>query len=100
MVTTVGNAADAYLNTLKQGKESGAAPLDGPSFGDLLKETVGDAVAAQRKSEQVSASAVMGKANTTDVLEALNNAEMSLTKVLAIRDRLVQAFNELMRQPI
>lgn len=105
-MTTIGNAASvagAYLNTAKQ--FSGAQPQEvggdgGVSFGDLLTQGMKGAMDAQHTSENVSAAALMGQANMTDVLAAVNNAELALTSVLAIRDKLVQAYDTLMREQI
>jgi flagellar hook-basal body complex protein FliE len=72
----------------------------GPSFGSLVQEAVKATVDAQKKSEKVSAQAVVGKADMTDVVMAVNNAEMTLQSVVAIRDKVVSAYQEIMRMPI
>ena len=97
------DASNAYLNILKQvggGAEAKTAPAGGPSFGDVLKSSVESAIGAQHKSEQVSAAAITGNANMTEVLKAVNDAELALNTVLAVRDRLVQAYDEIMRTPV
>jgi flagellar hook-basal body complex protein FliE len=100
-MTTVNNAITAYANTAKQlsgGAE--AQPVSGVSFGDMLEQGMKSAIDAQHNSEKVSAAAVMGNANMTDVLQAVNNAELALNAVLAIRDKLVQAYESLERTQI
>ena len=42
----------------------------------------------------------LGQADMTDVLQAVNDAEIALNTVLAVRDRVVQAYQEIMRTPI
>lgn len=96
------DVSNAYLNTLKQasGADAKTKQVDGPSFGDVLKSSVQSAIDAQHNSEKVSAAAVTGNANMTEVLQAVNDAEMALNTVLALRDRLVQAYEQVMRTPV
>lgn len=97
-MTNVTTAAGAYANTLKQLQGNDAQPAStGPSFGDILKESVTNAIDAQHQSEQVSAKALVGKADMTEVLQSVNDAEVALNTVLAIRDRVVQAYDTIMR---
>jgi flagellar hook-basal body complex protein FliE len=72
----------------------------GPSFGSMVKEAVQSAIATQKHSAEVSDAAVKGKANMTDVVLAVNNAETTLQSVIAVRDKVVSAYQEIMRMPI
>lgn len=103
-MANINQASNAYLNALNQMKSGGeaapAAPADGPSFGDLLKGGVQSAIEAQHASEKTSANALLGKADMTEVLQAVTDAEMALNTVLAVRDRVVQAYEQVMRTPI
>lgn len=99
--------AQAYKDAIARIKQGMAMPgsektagQQGPNFADVLKNTIRDTVEAQRNSERVSAAAVAGKANITDVLQAVTEAEMSLSTVLAVRDRVIRAYEEVMRSPI
>ncbi len=101
----VKGAAGAYINALEQMNKSvpsqdSNSDINGTSFGDMLKTSLNSAVDAQHTSEKVSASAVMGQANITDVLQAVTEAEMKLDTVLAIRDRVISAYEQIMRSPI
>ncbi|MAS88042.1 MAG: flagellar hook-basal body complex protein FliE [Micavibrio sp.] len=69
----------------------------GASFADLMKEGINQTIAAQRKSEEMSAKAVTGDADLTEVVSAITKAELALDTVLAVRDRLVSSFQEIMR---
>jgi len=94
-------AINAYLNTSKiTDKGISAEGDDKFSFGNLIKNTIDQVVATQKKSEAVSAAAVTGKANLTDVVQAVTEAEMTLQTVMAVRDRLVGAYQDIMRMPI
>lgn len=103
----VSKAAAAYTNALKnaQGQagatgQDAAKPGNGPSFGDLMTNAVENAIDAQHNSEQVSAEAVVGKADLTDVVQAVTNAELTLNTVIAVRDRVINAYNQIMRMPV
>lgn len=107
-MVNINDAAGAYLNTLKQVQGGAAAdvakgnaiPAGAPSFGDILKQSAQTAIDSQHRAEKTSASALLGQADMTDVLQAVNDAEVALNTVLAVRDRVVQAYQEIMRTPI
>ena len=44
--------------------------------------------------------AISGGGNLTDVVTALSHAEMTLQTATAIRDRVVQAYQDIMKMPI
>jgi flagellar hook-basal body complex protein FliE len=96
------DAASAY------GKVSGAALAgsgaggiaSGGSFGELLKGMVGDVAEATRKSETVAAEALAHKAGVVDVVTEVSNAEMVVNTVVAVRDKVIQAYQDIMRMPI
>lgn len=104
-MANINDALGAYAATAKTalGNDAAAAAnktSDGPSFGEVLKASVTSAVEAQHKSEEVSAKAIVGQADMTEVLQAVNDAELALNSVLAVRDRVVQAYESVMRTPI
>lgn len=105
-MTTVASPASVALNTMKnllggegQAQDAGNG-AGGPSFGDILKTSLNSAIDAQHTSEKVSAAALVGKASMTDVLQAVNSAELALNTVLAIRDKVVTAYQSIMQTPI
>jgi flagellar hook-basal body complex protein FliE len=96
-------AAQAYANVQKAaGLETGAAPAasaDG-GFGAMLKAVMSDTVQASRHAETQMAAQVQGKAELVDVVTALSAAETSLETVMAVRDQVISAYQEIMRMPI
>jgi flagellar hook-basal body complex protein FliE len=101
MVDKVSQAIGAYLNTSKiANKAVSAGEDDSFSFGSMIKGAIDQVVRTQKKSEAMSAQAVLGKANLTDVVQAVTDAEMTLQTVMTVRDRLVSAYQEIMRMPI
>lgn len=100
-MANVSDVSGKVLNGLQQLNKPAAQPaVDGASFGDVLKQSLQGAIDAQHKSEQVSAASLVGKADMTEVLQAVNNAQLALNTVLAVRDRLVQAYEQIMRTSI
>lgn len=76
----------------------GAVP--GKTFAALVAENLEDAVAAGRRSEAVSSQAAVGAADLQDLVEAVNAAELSLQSVVAVRDRIIGAYQDILRMPI
>ncbi len=70
---------------------AGASAGDG-SFGTMVKDFLGDAVSAVREGEKSAGSAASGKADLASVITAMNNAEIMLTEITAIRDKVISAY--------
>jgi len=96
------SAAKAYANMQKAtGVEGGAAATTGAGgFGEMLKSAMTDAVQASRHAESQMAAQVQGKAELVDVVTAISAAETSLETVMAVRDQVISAYQEIMRMPI
>lgn len=97
-------AISAYANTAKiAGGAGGIEARDnkgGESFADMIKAGVQELVDTQKTSEAVSAQAVTGKADLTDVVRAVTEAEITLQTVVAVRDKMIAAYQEIMRMPM
>ena len=80
------------------------APAAGASQGASFMNMVGDALkgvaASGYKSEAVATRALAGKADVTDVVTAVGNAEMALNAVVAVRDRAISAYQDIIKMPI
>lgn len=102
------DATNAYTQALGRSATGGSEPFGleeakaGPnaSFGEMLGNMFDTAVEASRKSEAVSAQSIQGKADLIDVVTAVNNAEMAVETLVAVRDRVVSAYQEILRMPI
>ncbi len=78
----------------------GAGAATGPDFGQLLNQVMTDAIGASRHAETQMAAQVQGKAQLVDVVTAISSAEASLETVIAVRDQVISAYQEIMRMPI
>ena len=78
----------------------GGAGDVGGSFADVLKGVMTDAVASTRAAETQMAAGVQGKADLVNVVTAISSAEASLETMMAVRDQVISAYQEIMRMPI
>lgn len=90
-------AAEAYQRSDDSDSGTGAA---GESFGAALEHAVGGAIAQGHAADQQATAAIAGNGNITEVVTALARAELALQSATAIRDRVVSAYQEIMRMPI
>ena len=86
-------AASAYRTA------SGPAPA-GEGFGGALKRAIEGAVEAGRQADVASTGAMLGQVSVTDTVLAVSRAEMALQTAVAVRDRVVSAYQDVMRMPI
>jgi len=98
-------AANAYAAAQKaMGVDPGAAGAEvmapGGGFGDILKSAMADVMKSTKTAETQMANQVQGKAQLIDVVTAVSSAEQSLSTVMAIRDQVISAYQEIMRMPI
>ena len=70
------------------------------SFGDMLSQVASDAVGTLRKGEATAISGIEGKASVQQVVEAVMNAQQTLQTAIAIRDKVVAAYQEISRMAI
>ncbi len=76
------------------------AAAGGPNFADLVKDAVSRSTDVLRESEAVSVRALTKDAGLTEIVTAVSNAEFTLQTVVAVRDRMIQAYQEIMKMPI
>lgn len=109
-MTPTGFAAGAYSATQQLGRgaalkglaaagSAGAAPA-AQGFGELLSNALGNVAESGRKAEAQAASAVGGKGNIVDVVTAVAESETAIQTLVAVRDRVIAAYEEIMRMQI
>jgi flagellar hook-basal body complex protein FliE len=69
-------------------------------FDSVIKQVATDAIGTLKAGEAASISAVQGKESTRRVVEALMSAEQALQTAVAVRDKVVQAYQEVVRMSI
>ncbi len=104
-ITSVNQRAlSAYGAAQRRGEAAGAAPEPAasaaPRFESLLRAELKGMGDALRGGEAKALDALSGRASLQQVVEAVTEAELSLQKVTAVRDRVISAYQEIMRMPI
>lgn len=95
------DAVNAYANAGRMATpEAAPGSAPGEGFGDMLRKAANGVIDTISKGEQASVQAAMGKADLAQVTEAINNSQVAVQTVVAIRDRVVQAYQDIMRMPI
>jgi Flagellar hook-basal body protein len=80
------------------GLQGGTAP--GSSFADMVQSSLNQAIQQQRGAETQAISAVSGRGDLTAVVTSVAEAEVALQAVVAVRDRVVEAYKDILRMPI
>jgi flagellar hook-basal body complex protein FliE len=102
---SLGQAARLYAQNklFGQGLTNGpsqSANVSGPTFGEFMKDVANASIETLRRSEAVSIAGTKGKASAQQVVEAVMAAEVTLQSAIAIRDKMVQAYQEILRMPV
>jgi flagellar hook-basal body complex protein FliE len=73
----------------------------GGSFGDFLEKAINETVSSGKASEkQMATSAATKDGNLVDVVTSVAEAETTLQTVVAVRDKVISAYQDIMRMPI
>ena len=67
---------------------------------DRVQSALGDTAGALQASEAAAAGVAAGEASLVDVVTAVSAAEVSLEAAIAVRNRVIEAYQEIMRMPI
>jgi flagellar hook-basal body complex protein FliE len=91
----------AYQNTDSgpSTAQSGASD-QGDSFSSLLGRALDGAIATGTHADAQTAQAISGHGDLTQVVTAVSQAELALQTTVAVRDRVLQAYQDIMKMPI
>jgi flagellar hook-basal body complex protein FliE len=99
-------AAAAYQSVAKMGASAtstgmtpGAESAAG-GFGQFLTDALKDSISTMKQGEKIAGANIAGKADIVDVVNAVNQAELTLDTVVAVRDKVVSAYQSIMNMPI
>lgn len=94
-------AANAYSALARL---TGAGPTraegDAGGFGNMLKDALTSVAEAGKKSDTQTQAVAAGKGNMVDVVTAVAETEVAIDAVVSVRDRVIQAYEEIMKMPI
>ncbi len=94
-ITGIGSLSGA-VGTVRPSVAAGA----GTDFADALKAAAGEAVQTLQKSEMTAIAGIQGKADIQTVVDQVMAAERTLSTTMAIRNKLVAAWQEISRMQI
>lgn len=87
------NPGARAIDTAGSAGKTGAA-------GNAVAEGIGDFRAALQQAEQTAIQTAVSGADPHAMVQALSNAELMLDAVVTIRDKVVEAYQELLRMPV
>lgn|SRR5690554_5453423 len=95
-------AARAYGSTDALSSGSGPNPVRSQrvSFGEFMENALTTSRNSLQQAESAQLQGLRGDLATQDVVQAVMAAELTVQTVTAVRDRAVQAYQELLRMPI
>lgn len=112
-ISSFAQAVNAYKSAMKSaesmmgtpsassaGEASVALPAGKPSFGQLVGDALQTSKQGAYKAEAISTQGLLGKADLTDVITAVSNAELTLNTVVTVRDRMINAYQDIIKMPI
>ena len=104
-MSTPAIAANAYASLARLtdpaaglAKATGGGEAGG--FSDMLKQAIGAVTEAGRTSDTQAQTLAVGKANIVDVVTAVAETEVAVSALVSVRDKVVHAYEEIMRMPI
>jgi flagellar hook-basal body complex protein FliE len=97
-IAPIANAAYQAASKLGSAGQAGAAQSSG--FGDFLSSAMKDAIGTMKAGEQAASQQAAGKGDIVNVVNAVNQAEITLDTVVAVRDKVIQAYQSIMQMPI
>lgn len=97
-------AAGAYAASQKLATGGGRPAVSGAggeSFADLLGRAVGSVSESGRQADAVKRAAAAGtRPEFVDMVTAIAESEAALETLVAVRDKAIQAYDDIMRMPI
>jgi flagellar hook-basal body complex protein FliE len=100
-VSAAYNNASRLIQDQAKGSANGLGQgTQGSDFGKILSDQLQSVMDAGKKSDQLSMDMVNGKANVVDVVTAISQTELAMESMVAVRDKVISAYQEIMRMPI
>ena len=97
-------AAQIYADIAKVGanapRTENAAEAAKPNFAEMVKTAVSTTQESLKAGESAAASVAAGEADLVDVVTAVSAAEVSLEAAIAVRNRVIEAYQQILRMPI
>lgn len=101
MDPVVSRALAGYAQTpAPAGRRSDQAAEPATDFASFFREVAKQSIASIREGEHAAIQGMQGQLDAQAVVEAVAAAELTVQTVTAVRDRVIEAYQELTRMPI
>src|SRR3569833_1506778 len=95
-----GNASKLIADAAKPSSGALGQAGQAPDFGKLLADQVQGVIDSGKASDKMSLDLLNGKANVVDVVTAVSQTQLAMESMVAVRDKVISAYEEIMRMPI
>lgn len=99
-VSAYRDAASSVREAGRTGQVADSGESSGAEFANMVKDSLSNAVETGEHAEQMTMARIAGEASTMDVVTAVANAQHTLETVVAVRDKVLNAYQEILRMPI
>lgn len=82
------------------GAAGAAGATAGPDFSQMVSQAMNNTVTDSRSAESQITAQVQGKSNLIDVVDAISSAQTSLTTMIAVRNQMIQSYQQIMNMAI
>jgi flagellar hook-basal body complex protein FliE len=100
MASPIAGIGLANPGALGKGAPVAKSSESGSSFADLVRGVAKQTLEATNQGEVKALGAVSKDASLVDVVTAVTNAEVALETAVAVRDKVIAAYQEIIRMPI
>jgi flagellar hook-basal body complex protein FliE len=108
LTMTPSGAAGAYarvqsgssVDSAVGGIDAGSSASDGSGFGSTLQRALEGVVQTSHEADAKAMEGISGEGNITDVVMAVSRAQLALQSTVAIRDKVVQSYQDVMKMSI
>jgi len=96
----INQAINAYQSAARAADAEQSKSTGGDEFGSLVKSAIQEAIRIGERGEQLSIDGINDRANVSEVITAVAEAEVTLQTVVTIRDKVIESYREILRMPI
>jgi flagellar hook-basal body complex protein FliE len=101
-------AAQAYAAAAQKYGAGAASTLSSPkgaatdpkAFSNLLEDALGAVMETGKAADTAAVNATAGKTDMIDIVTAVAESETAMQTLVSVRDRVISAYEEIMRMPI
>ncbi|WP_136635980.1 flagellar hook-basal body complex protein FliE [Pseudooceanicola onchidii] len=89
------NAAQKYANS-----RAATDPTGVPGAGSVLGTAMSDFASTLQEGETLAKAAMVGQADPHALVQALSQTELAVETAVTVRDKVVEAYQEILRMPV